>query len=272
MKKETSSKTSKKRVEKKMGVALKDIITAEDMNIDDSSEDEGLNDYKVGGYHPVHVGEVLNDRYVTVQKLGWGHFSTVWLTKDKKYDSWVALKIQKSAPHYIEAAYDEVGILEQVSSFWKKKMWKDSIRKYYSGDPQLENFLHDNDETTGEDAYCVQLLDHFMHSGPNGTHYVMVFEIMGVNLLEIIKRYNYKGVPLPIVRVMAKQCLIGLDFLHRVCNLIHTDLKPENVILNLEKREVKEIMNKGHLTTSNIYNLPPKIKEQLDFNVYDEKK
>ncbi len=31
-------------------------------------------------------------------------------------------------------------------------------------------------------------------------------------------------------------------------------------------------MNKGHLTTSNIYNLPPKIKEQLDFNVYDEKK
>ena len=44
-----------------MGVALQDIITAEDMNIDDSSEDEGLNDYKVGGYHPVHVGEVLND-------------------------------------------------------------------------------------------------------------------------------------------------------------------------------------------------------------------
>jgi len=36
------------------------------MDLDDSSEDEGMPDYKVGGYHPVHVGEVFNDRYVTV--------------------------------------------------------------------------------------------------------------------------------------------------------------------------------------------------------------
>jgi serine/threonine-protein kinase SRPK3 len=28
------------------------------------SEDEGIDDYKSGGYHPVHVGEVLNGRYV----------------------------------------------------------------------------------------------------------------------------------------------------------------------------------------------------------------
>jgi serine/threonine-protein kinase SRPK3 len=33
----------------------------------------------------------------------------------------------------------------------------------------------------------------------------MVFEIMGVNLLEIIKRYDYKGVPIPLVRKIAKQ-------------------------------------------------------------------
>jgi len=45
---------------------------------------------------------------VIIQKLGWGHFSTVWLTKDFKYDTYVALKIQKSASHYLEAAYDEV--------------------------------------------------------------------------------------------------------------------------------------------------------------------
>ncbi len=59
----------------------------------DSSEDEGMPDYKIGGYHPVHVGEVYKERYVTIQKLGWGHFSTVWLAKDRKYDSYVALKI-----------------------------------------------------------------------------------------------------------------------------------------------------------------------------------
>jgi len=108
-----------------------------------------------------------------------------------------------------------------------------------------------------------------MHAGPNGNHYIMVFEILGVNLLEVIKRYDYKGVPLHLVRIMAKQCLMGLDYLHWVCNLIHTDLKPENVILNLEPKELKEIKNRGYLTTTNVYNLPDKIKKMLSFNVYD---
>jgi len=33
---------------------------------EDSSEDEGLPDYKLGGYHAVHVGELLLDRYVII--------------------------------------------------------------------------------------------------------------------------------------------------------------------------------------------------------------
>ena len=28
----------------------------------------------------------------------------------------------------------------------------------------------------------------------------MVFEIVGVTLLELIKRYNYKGIPLPYIK------------------------------------------------------------------------
>jgi len=78
-------------------VPLKDCLDPDYYNMSDSSEDEGMPDYKVGGYHPVHVGEVFQDRYVTIQKLGWGHFSTVWLSKDLKYDTFVALKIQKSS-------------------------------------------------------------------------------------------------------------------------------------------------------------------------------
>ena len=39
---------------------------------DDDSEDEGVKEYQMGGYHPVHLGEVLINRYVIVQKLGWG--------------------------------------------------------------------------------------------------------------------------------------------------------------------------------------------------------
>lgn len=81
----------------------------------------------------------------------------------------------------------------------------------------------------------------------------MVFEILGVNLLEVIKRYNYKGVPFPLVRIMAKQMLMGLDYLHRVCKIIHTDLKPENVNLCLRDDEVKQIAEKGSLTSSKMY-------------------
>jgi len=84
-----------------------------------------------------------------------------------------------------------------------------------------------------EDCHTVLLLNSFLHNGANGKHFVMVFEILGVNLLEIMKRYDYKGIPVPLVRRMAKQVLIGLDYLHRYCKIIHTDLKPENVIVNL---------------------------------------
>ena len=69
-------------------------------------------------------------RYIVVQKLGWGHFSTVWLAKDLKYDTFVALKIQKSAQHYLEAAYDEVEILEQASTKWREEAWQRSFVEY----------------------------------------------------------------------------------------------------------------------------------------------
>lgn len=54
------------KVERPCCTPLKEKLQKEDMDLDDSSEDEGMPDYKVGGYHPVHVGEVLNGRYVTV--------------------------------------------------------------------------------------------------------------------------------------------------------------------------------------------------------------
>ena len=35
-----------------------------------------------GGYHPVKIGDLFNNRYHVIRKLGWGHFSTVWLCWD----------------------------------------------------------------------------------------------------------------------------------------------------------------------------------------------
>lgn len=48
-----------------------------------SDEEEYVEDYKKGGYHPVQLGDRFdNGRYIICRKLGWGHFSTVWLAFD----------------------------------------------------------------------------------------------------------------------------------------------------------------------------------------------
>ncbi|EGR29242.1 serine protein kinase, putative [Ichthyophthirius multifiliis] len=229
---------------------------------ENDSEDEGIEDYNTGGYHPVHIGEVINKRYVIIQKLGWGHFSTVWLSKDFKYNTYVALKIQKSAPHYLEAAYDEVEILQKVAKQASNPEWIKCLKEYYKDDKKKKNFTRD-------DCQIVQLLNSFIYQGPYGNHFCMVFEIMSVNLLEIIKRYNYKGIPMHLARIIAKQILIGLDFLHRFCQVIHTDLKPENVLVCLTQEEIKQIVEKGQL------NINQKIKErikkyQIQHNIYIE--
>jgi serine/threonine-protein kinase SRPK3 len=77
-------------------------------NFIDSSffDDEGIADYRPGVYFPIKLKEVLNDQYEVIDKLGWGHYSTVWLCRNRipKYkngrDKYVALKIVKSSPNY----------------------------------------------------------------------------------------------------------------------------------------------------------------------------
>ncbi|KAJ0657247.1 putative protein kinase CMGC-SRPK family [Helianthus annuus] len=170
---------------------------------DYTSEDEGTEDYRRGGYHAVRIGDKFkHSRYVVQSKLGWGHFSTVWLAWDTQKSRYVALKVQKSAQHYTEAAMDEITILKQIAE----------------GDP--------------DDKKCVvKLLDHFKHSGPNGQHVCMVFEYLGDNLLTLIKYSNYRGIPLHKVKEICLHVLGGLDYLHRQLSIIHTDLKPENILL-----------------------------------------
>mmetsp|Transcript_10923 Transcript_10923/g.15175 ORF Transcript_10923/g.15175 Transcript_10923/m.15175 type:complete len:556 (+) Transcript_10923:122-1789(+) len=176
------------------------------------TDDEGKSGYKRGGYHPVKIGDVYNERYTVHRKLGWGHFSTVWLATDSEVEDdnhphkCVALKIQKSAQQYAEAAEDEIELLTKI------KNSRGSGRKY-----------------------CVELLNHFRIYGPNGKHVCMVFEVMGRNLLYLIKKHNYRGIPIKTCKRLTYQILVGLDFLHRKCKIIHTDLKPENFLMDPEK-------------------------------------
>ncbi|KAI3956212.1 hypothetical protein MKW98_008730 [Papaver atlanticum] len=166
-------------------------------------EDEGVDAYRKGGYHAVRIGDPFNGgRYIAQRKLGWGNFSTVWLAYDTKSSKFVALKIQKSAAEFAEAALHEIQVLSAIAN----------------GNPS--------------DSKCViRLIDQFKHSGPNGQHLCMVLEFLGDSLLRLIKHNRYKGLPLNKVRELCKSILMGLDYLHRELGIIHTDLKPENVLL-----------------------------------------
>lgn len=174
---------------------------------ENTADEEDSEDYCKGGYHPVQVGEKFKEgKYTVVRKLGWGHFSTVWLSRDNSNSKHVALKVVRSAAHYTETAIDEIKLLNKI----------------VQAKPDHPGRKH-----------VVSLLDSFEHKGPNGTHVCMVFEVLGENLLGLIKRWNHRGIPMPLVKQITKQVLLGLDYLHRECGIIHTDLKPENVLIEI---------------------------------------
>uniref|UniRef100_A0A8B9LJJ2 non-specific serine/threonine protein kinase n=1 Tax=Astyanax mexicanus TaxID=7994 RepID=A0A8B9LJJ2_ASTMX len=180
----------------------------------DDEEQEDPNDYCKGGYHHVKIGDLFNGRYHVIRKLGWGHFSTVWLAWDIQGKRFVAMKVVKSAEHYTETALDEIKLLR-------------AVRNSDPNDPSREK--------------VVQLLDDFKISGVNGTHVCMVFEVLGHHLLKWIIKSNYQGLPSPCVKSIIRQVLQGLDYLHTKCKIIHTDIKPENILMNVNDSYIRRL-------------------------------
>ncbi|XP_053705583.1 SRSF protein kinase 1-like isoform X1 [Synchiropus splendidus] len=180
----------------------------------DDEEQEDPNDYCKGGYHHVKVGDLYNGKYHVIRKLGWGHFSTVWLAWDTQMKRFVAMKVVKSAEHYTETAVDEIKLLR-------------SVRNSDPDDPKRE--------------MVVQMVDDFKISGVNGTHVCMVFEVLGHHLLKWIIKSNYQGLPLPCVKSIIRQVLQGLDYLHTKCQIIHTDIKPENILMSVEEPYIRKL-------------------------------
>ncbi len=84
--------------------------------------------------------------------------------------------------------------------------------------------------------YVVGLNSHFEYRGPRGSQVCMNIEMLGPSLLDLVKDHHYKGVPIPIVKNITRNMLTGLSFLHG-CGIIHTDLKPENVLISLPEGE-----------------------------------
>lgn len=56
--------------------------TAPQQDATSEDEEEGKAAYRPGGFHPVYIGDIFNDRYKVLNKIGYGLYSTVWLVKD----------------------------------------------------------------------------------------------------------------------------------------------------------------------------------------------
>jgi serine/threonine protein kinase len=77
-----------------------------------------------------------------------------------------------------------------------------------------------------DDHHLLRLKDTFIHR----QHLCLVFELLSVNLYELIKQNQFRGLSTTLVRVFAQQLLTGLALLSKA-KLIHCDLKPENILL-----------------------------------------
>ena len=77
-----------------------------------------------------------------------------------------------------------------------------------------------------DDHHLLRLKDTFIHK----QHLCLAFELLSVNLYELIKQNQFRGLSTTLVRVFAQQLLNALSLLNKA-HLIHCDLKPENILL-----------------------------------------
>ena len=152
--------------------------------------------YRRGHFHPVHLGEMYNDKYKVLRKLGHGAYSTVWLVEDMPQCSYKAMKVLSAACYGAERDLFEVEILRHLQ--------RAAAGSKHEGRKHVP-----------------VLLDSFEHDGPNGRHVCLVLELLAENLHVIRKLFADRKVPDPLVRSIAVQLLFALHYAHKL-GVIHT--------------------------------------------------
>eukprot|EP01018_Ginkgo_biloba_P029191 Gb_18179 [translate_table: standard] len=148
--------------------------------------------------------------YIVKDLLGQGTFGQVVKCWSIETNSFVAVKVIKNQPAYYHQARVEISILTKL-----------------------------NQEFDPEDKHhIVRIQDHFVFHG----HLCIAFEMLGVNLYELIRVNQFRGISLSLLKRFAKQILDSLLVL-RNARVIHCDLKPENILLttSLQSAEIKLI-------------------------------
>ena len=64
----------------------------------------------------------------------------------------------------------------------------------------------------------------------------LALEVLGECLCSLLDNKNNNGLPISLVKRISKQLLTGVQYLHEERKIIHTDLKPENIMLNDENK------------------------------------
>ncbi|CBJ27247.1 Dual-specificity tyrosine-phosphorylation regulated kinase [Ectocarpus siliculosus] len=136
--------------------------------------------------------------YSVLDLLGQGTFGQVFRCQDHATKDIVAIKVVKNKPAYQNQAMLEIQVAK------------------------LLNETYDPNDTKN----IVRLKDCFQFKN----HLCLVFELLSINLYELLKQNQFRGLPLPLIRHFIKQILEALQALEQA-NVIHCDLKPENVLL-----------------------------------------
>ncbi|KAF4498623.1 dis1-suppressing kinase dsk1 [Fusarium agapanthi] len=115
---------------------------------DITSPCEWIEDYRPGGFHPVHLGDLLNDgQFKVIRRLGEGAYSTVWLAHDLRNSRYVALKIlipenTEETSHELQFKPRKYGMKIRYPPQMAKRILLQSL--------QGLAFLHDHDVAHGD--------------------------------------------------------------------------------------------------------------------------
>ncbi|CAG5958415.1 unnamed protein product [Menidia menidia] len=146
--------------------------------------------------------QVLHDhiayRFEVLEVIGKGSFGQVLKCLDHKNNELVAIKMIRNKKRFHHQALVELKILDVI----KRK-----------DNDNLHNVIHMKEYFYFRNHLCIS------------------FELLGVNLYELIKKNNFQGFSLALIRRFAHALLRCLQMLHRE-KIIHCDLKPENILLS----------------------------------------
>ncbi|KAI9932522.1 hypothetical protein ASPWEDRAFT_101324 [Aspergillus wentii DTO 134E9] len=169
-------------------------------------EEETIPDYVASRYYPTRIGEVLKDRYQVVGKLGFGASSTAWLARDMDCRRYVTLKIFIKSTSMGQQLDDELDMYKRMEKGSKSHPGHNAVRS---------------------------LLDSFYVTGPEDMHRCLVHPPLWESVLTFLHRNPIGRLPEPVLAFILQRVFLALDYLHTECQIIHADIKADNIMLGI---------------------------------------